>query len=61
MDAGTTVNSREKKRNHVSKKEYTNGQKVNEIIENRLIWFFKTGKINAEGIFENDKIGKKIK
>lgn len=36
------------------KTHHTNGQKVFEFTGNKLTWFFKTGIIKAEGIFEMD-------
>lgn len=35
-------------------KNYSNGQKVNAYVGNRLIYYFKNGKIKAEGTFKND-------
>jgi antitoxin component YwqK of YwqJK toxin-antitoxin module len=35
-------------------KKYKNGQKANELIGNKLTWYFKNGKIKAIGIFENN-------
>ena len=37
----------------LDKKNYTNGQKVQELKGNRLTYFFKNGKVKAEGFFEN--------
>jgi hypothetical protein len=39
------------------KKTYSNGQKVQELKGNRLTYFFKNGKVKAEGIFENNLMG----
>lgn len=36
------------------KKKYTNGQVVYELIGDRLTYFFKNGKIKAEGSFANN-------
>jgi len=33
---------------------YKNGQKIKEITDNKLTYFFKNGKVKAEGIFENE-------
>ena len=33
---------------------YKNGQKIKELIGNKLTWYFKNGKIKAEGIVENN-------
>ena len=33
----------------LDKKNYTNGQKVQELKGNRLTYFFKNGKVKAEG------------
>lgn len=38
----------------LKKKIYTNGQKVYELVGNKLTYFFKNGKIKAEGPFENN-------
>jgi antitoxin component YwqK of YwqJK toxin-antitoxin module len=38
----------------LDKKNYTNGQKVQELKDNRLTYFFKNGKVKAEGFFENN-------
>lgn len=38
----------------LEKKNYTNGQEVYKYHENKLIYYFKSGKIKAEGPFEND-------
>jgi antitoxin component YwqK of YwqJK toxin-antitoxin module len=40
----------------LQKKTYSNGQKVYELIGNKLTYFFKTGKVKAAGHFENDKM-----
>ena len=37
-------------------KEYANGQKTYELSGNRLTYFFKNGKIKAEGVFENNQM-----
>lgn len=37
-------------------KNYANGQKVFEFEGNKLTYFFKNGKLKAEGIFEKDKM-----
>jgi antitoxin component YwqK of YwqJK toxin-antitoxin module len=38
----------------LNKKNYKNGQKVYELNGNKLTYFFKNGKIKAEGLFENN-------
>ena len=38
----------------LSKKSYSNGQKVYDLKGNRLTFYYKNGKIKAEGIFENN-------
>lgn len=40
----------------MDKDEYTNGQKIFEIIDDELIYYFKNGKIKARGKFINDKM-----
>lgn len=35
---------------------YANGQKTYELVGNKLTYFFKNGKIKAEGIFANDQM-----
>jgi len=40
----------------LDKKEYANGQKTYELDGNRLTYFFKDGKVKAEGLFENEKM-----
>ena len=37
-------------------KEYTNGQKTYELIGNKMTYFFKNGKIKAEGILDNNQM-----
>ena len=34
---------------------YKNGQKTHELIGNKLTYFYKNGKVKAEGIFENEQ------
>ncbi|NOU47106.1 MAG: hypothetical protein HOO86_08595 [Bacteroidales bacterium] len=41
------------------KKEYANGHKVNDLNTNKLFYFFRNGKVKAEGLFENNLIGGK--
>ncbi len=36
------------------KKPYANGQKVQELVGNKLTYFFKNGKVKAEGTLENE-------
>ena len=38
----------------LDKKNYSNGQKVQELKGNRLTYFFKNGKVKVEGFFENN-------
>ncbi|NOU20025.1 MAG: hypothetical protein HOO91_20900 [Bacteroidales bacterium] len=38
----------------LNKKNYKNGQKVYELNGNKLTYFFKNGKVKAEGLFENN-------
>ncbi|OFX59205.1 MAG: hypothetical protein A2W97_16105 [Bacteroidetes bacterium GWE2_40_63] len=38
----------------LNKKNYKSGQKVYELNGNKLTYFFKNGKIKAEGLFENN-------
>lgn len=40
----------------LKKKEYANGQKVYELVENKITYFFMNGKVKAEGIFENNQM-----
>lgn len=40
----------------LEKKNYANGQKVYTYDKNKLIYYYKSGKIKAEGIFENDEM-----
>lgn len=40
----------------LSKKTYTNGQKVYELDGDILTFFFKTGKIKAKGLYTNEKM-----
>lgn len=40
----------------LDKKSYTNGQKSLELIGNKLTYFFKNGKVKAEGRYENDQM-----
>lgn len=40
----------------LDKKSYTNGQKPLELIGNKLTYFFKNGKVKAEGLYENDQM-----
>lgn len=40
----------------LDKKNYTNGQKSLELIGNKLTYFFKNGKVKAEGLYENDQM-----
>jgi len=40
----------------LDKKNYANGQKVYELINNKLTYFFKDGKIKAFGTFINDQM-----
>ena len=35
-------------------KEYKNGQKTYELVGNRMTYYFKNGKVKAEGIYENN-------
>ena len=35
-------------------KQYANGQKTYELVENKLTYYFMNGKVKAEGIYEND-------
>jgi len=37
-------------------KEYANGQKTYELIGNKMTYFFKNGKIKAEGILDNNQM-----
>lgn len=41
----------------LDKKNYTNGQKVYELAGDRLTYFFKNGKITAEGLYKTDLMG----
>lgn len=36
-------------------KVYKNGQKTHELSDNKLTYFYKNGKVKAEGIFENEQ------
>jgi antitoxin component YwqK of YwqJK toxin-antitoxin module len=38
----------------LEKKYYTNGQKIYELVGNKITYFYKNGKVKAEGIFENE-------
>lgn len=38
----------------LEKKKYANGQNVYELVDNKLTYYFKNGKIKAEGYFIND-------
>ncbi len=38
------------------KKRYANGQKVNELVGNKLTYFFKDGKVKAEGLFKKNQM-----
>ena len=40
----------------ISKKNYSNGQKAQELSGNKLTYFFKNGKVKAEGLLINDKM-----
>ena len=40
----------------LDKKNYANDQKINELIGNKLTYFFKNGKVKAVGTFENDQM-----
>jgi antitoxin component YwqK of YwqJK toxin-antitoxin module len=40
----------------INKKDYSNGQKVQELNGNKLTYFFKNGKVKAEGPFINGKM-----
>lgn len=40
----------------INKKDYSNGQKVQELNGNKLTYFFKNGKVKAEGLLINDKM-----
>lgn len=40
----------------LEKKRYTNGQEVYTYNENRLIYYYKSGKIKAEGPFESNQM-----
>lgn len=40
----------------LEKKFYANGQKSHEFNGNKLTYFFKNGKVKAEGIFEDGKM-----
>ena len=42
------------KKNMLNKKEYANGQKIFEIKENTLTYFFKNGNLKASGSFINE-------
>lgn len=37
-------------------KTYANGQRMNELQGNRLIWYYKDGVVKAEGPYENDQM-----
>jgi antitoxin component YwqK of YwqJK toxin-antitoxin module len=39
-----------------NKTNYSNGQKVRELNGNKLTYFFKNGKVKAEGLLLNDKM-----
>ena len=39
----------------INKKDYSNGQKAQELNGNKLTYFFKNGKVKAEGLLINDK------
>ncbi len=39
----------------MDKKNYINGQKAQEVVGNKLIYFFKNGKVKAEGLFVRDQ------
>ena len=38
----------------LKKKLYTNGQRIHEMVGDKLIYYFKNGKIKAEGQFINE-------
>lgn len=38
----------------LDKKEYTNGQKVHELVDNTLTYYYKNGQVKALGLYEND-------
>jgi len=40
----------------ISKKNYSNGQKVHELTGNKLTYFFKNGKVKAEGFLIKEKM-----
>lgn len=40
----------------LEKKHYANGQATHELAENKLTYFFKTGKIKAVGGYVNDQM-----
>jgi antitoxin component YwqK of YwqJK toxin-antitoxin module len=40
----------------VNKNNYANGQKVCELTGDRLVYYFKTGKVKAEGSYINDQM-----
>lgn len=40
----------------LDKKEYANGQKAYELVGDKLTYFFKDGKLKAEGPFENGQM-----
>ena len=40
----------------INKKDYSNGQKVQELNGNKLTYFFKNGKVKAEGPLINGKM-----
>jgi antitoxin component YwqK of YwqJK toxin-antitoxin module len=43
----------------LEKKNYANGQKVYELNDNKLTYFFKTGKIRATGPYINERMERK--
>ena len=40
----------------ISKKNYSNGQKAHELTGNKLTYFFKNGKVKAEGFLIKEKM-----
>ena len=40
----------------ISKKNYSNGQKVHELTGNKITYFFKNGKVKAEGFLIKEKM-----
>ncbi len=46
----------DKNKTMLDKKDYANGQKIHELSGNKLTYFFKNGRVKAEGLFQNDKM-----